>query len=826
MKVTNIVNIDLSIRQNIPFVDAVQGDSARAIEFRLFDKGQPFNVPDGSAVLIRYKRPDGFGGVYDTLPNGEIAYSIIANKVTVVLSHTALGVAGNVDFQITVSNGEDLISAFALEIRVDADPSSDVVDAEDYINISQFVTQESKKNAPYIGDNGNWWVNQEDTGVKAGGGSGGGGADGFSPVAKVTQTDSGATITITDKNGTTTATVTNGKDGAKGDPGEKGEQGIQGDKGDTGPQGIPGTAAQVRINPQTQMWEYANEYDAQGNPIWITSDIKASGEKGDPGKDGTNGKDGTSVTVKSVSESAADGGSNVVTFSDGKTVTIKNGTKGSTGGKGDTGATGQRGTGLLSVTTAPSSYTTAVGGITPKYRMALSTIKTQAGVTEVLLGDTVRYSYYQYPIDYLDASYAYFTERISIRGATGADGTTPVKGTDYFTEADKAEMVEDVKNSIPKPLTGKTIAVLGDSISSVAYTVPNYWQLIAQKTGCTFLDYGVSGSCIAVRANSTTSFVERAANMESADAVLVMGGTNDAGKDILLGEWASTDNTNLYGALNALISLLRTKYYDKPIIFCTPIKSMYEKDNGFPKTMADLKSASASTNLELWHCALAIQAKCAVHGIPVIDLYNASGIGSQLSTFFRENDKLHPSELGECRIANMVQPVLEQQFLHTTENAAEPEEPEASYTNLVPTSVDTDGTVYNGTGYKDDTRLSSSGGVSGSAQTGSATTGFMPYSSLGIIRIKGAKWLNSDGHYYINAYDQNKTFTQGIAASDTQSSTVATYNASTGITTIDMSKLSATNVVRKAFETASYIRINAYGKGADLIITVNQEITA
>ena len=47
-------------------------------------------------------------------------------------------------------------------------------------------------------------------------GGGGGGADGFSPIATVTQTDSGATITITDKNGTTTATVTNGKDGSDG----------------------------------------------------------------------------------------------------------------------------------------------------------------------------------------------------------------------------------------------------------------------------------------------------------------------------------------------------------------------------------------------------------------------------------------------------------------------------------------------------------------------------------------------------------------------------------------------------------------------------------
>lgn len=51
---------------------------------------------------------------------------------------------------------------------------------------------------------------------------------------------------------------------------------------------------------------------------------------------GPAGKDGASVTVKSVSESAADGGINVVTFSDGKTLTVKNGSKGSTGAAGKT----------------------------------------------------------------------------------------------------------------------------------------------------------------------------------------------------------------------------------------------------------------------------------------------------------------------------------------------------------------------------------------------------------------------------------------------------------------------------------------------------------
>lgn len=52
---------------------------------------------------------------------------------------------------------------------------------------------------------------------------------------------------------------------------------------------------------------------------------------------GKDGVDGTSVTVTNVSESTADGGSNVVTFSDGKTLTVKNGSTGVQGEKGDKG---------------------------------------------------------------------------------------------------------------------------------------------------------------------------------------------------------------------------------------------------------------------------------------------------------------------------------------------------------------------------------------------------------------------------------------------------------------------------------------------------------
>ena len=53
-----------------------------------------------------------------------------------------------------------------------------------------------------------------------------------------------------------------------------------------------------------------------------------NGNAGTPGK---NGDDGTSVTVSSVTESTEDGGSNVVTFSDGTKLTVKNGKTGAPG---------------------------------------------------------------------------------------------------------------------------------------------------------------------------------------------------------------------------------------------------------------------------------------------------------------------------------------------------------------------------------------------------------------------------------------------------------------------------------------------------------------
>ena len=202
-------------------------------------------------------------------------------------------------------------------------------------------------------------------------------------------------------------------------------------------------------------------------------------------------------------------------------------------------------------------------------------------------------------------------------------------------------------------------------------------------------------------------------------------------------------------------------------------------------------------------------------------------------TGFSQVEPLFANSIDECTDTTKVY-VLPDGYLYAymkTEIAGG-----ANYTNLVPTSTDTDGSIYNGTGYKDNVRLSSSGGVSGSAQSNSVTTGFMPWTSCGVIRIKGALWnsVDTSKHYYVNFYDASKAFTYYVAAREVIGSTTSPYNLisvsydeATDVTTIDTTAISShsgTAGVSGAIKNGIYFRLTAVGSGENLIVTVNEEI--
>lgn len=102
---------------------------------------------------------------------------------------------------------------------------------------------------------------------------------------------------------------------------------------------------------------------------------------------------------------------------------------------------GQRGYSILNATSGVVSYTTPVGGVSPKFRIEIAALKEQSLVDDVYVGDSIRYSNYIYPIIYIDDTWVYTAARVTIKGG---DGRTPVKGTDYMTDADIEEIVNAV----------------------------------------------------------------------------------------------------------------------------------------------------------------------------------------------------------------------------------------------------------------------------------------------------------------------------------------------------------------------------------------------
>ena len=151
----------------------------------------------------------------------------------------------------------------------------------------------------------------------------------------------------------------------------------------------------------------------------------APGAAGSPGAAGRDGEDGFSPSA-SVTQTASGATISITDKNGTTTANVTNGQDGQPGGKGDTG---ERGTGMLKVTTAPTSYTTQTGGFTPKFRIALSTVKTQSGVDEILVGDILIYSYNHYVVGYVDSDYVYVGAATSFRGAKGATGSAGAAGT-------------------------------------------------------------------------------------------------------------------------------------------------------------------------------------------------------------------------------------------------------------------------------------------------------------------------------------------------------------------------------------------------------------
>lgn len=207
---------------------------------------------------------------------------------------------------------------------------------------------------------------------------------------------------------------------------------------------------------------------SDGSTITVRNGSK--GSHGNPGKDGTNGTNGTSVTVASVSESDADGGNNIITFSDGTTITIKNGSKGSAGATGSAGTKGEKGD-------------KGNDGVTPTIKAAAGTNIGSVGtptVTASTSGTTTTFTFNNLKGlkgDKGDAGTNATTTSVATTSASGLMSSSDKSKLDSIASgANKTTIDSALSSTSTNPVQNKVInsALSGKASSSHTHNVSTY----------------------------------------------------------------------------------------------------------------------------------------------------------------------------------------------------------------------------------------------------------------------------------------------------------------------------------------------------------------
>ena len=492
---------------------------------------------------------------------------------------------------------------------------------------------------------------------------------------------------------------------------------------------------------------------------------------------------------------------------------------GDEGPQGPKGDTGSRGTGLLPVTTAPSSYTTAVGGITPKYRMAISTIKSQAGVTEVLLGDTIRYSYYHYPIAYLDASYAYCTTRVSIRGAPGEPGEDGTDATVTYDSVIAALGYVPIGTGTNTPLTGKKLVFDGDSITASGGGFP---KIIGEKTACVIENQAVGGARLCSNSGNH-SVVDNLPNLPTdGDIYCFQGGINDFWGNTPVGTYTqgdytgTVDPTTIYGALETIFRYALTNFFGKAICFVITHKI---------QNTAYSKNTAGNT---FWDYRKAMIDVCEKYSIPYYDAFAKSGLNgwnaAQAAGLFNNGDGIHPNTQGyeSYYVPQLIS--LFESIVPVGDYEA-PEKP-VTYHNVLKDPelcVDANGNYYNGKGWKEDTYLSYNG-LTESTSPNYDVTGWIKCKIGDVIRLKNiqlCKTVNNASKCIVATVDGKFTAVSSTAWLTAPSAFSDAWQVVTNEAGTDVIQFT---IPTSLSGTLAYFRLCAGTITDASIITVNEEI--
>ena len=360
-------------------------------------------------------------------------------------------------------------------------------------------------NKPHIGRNGNWWIGNEDLGVKAKGEKGQDGQNGRTPVLSIID----GFWAIDDVKTTTK---------------------VQGDKGQNGQDGRTPTLSII-----DGFWAIDG----------VKTTTKAQGEKGQNGQDGHTptftiidgfwAVDGVKTTTKAQGEKGLDGHTPVFTIVDGYWAIdgVKTSTK-AQGEKGQDGQKGQDGSKILAENRAPQASDGAIGDyFIDKAAKIFYGPKTASGWPAIgisLTGNPVVTEDYQLSPDgktlvkWLNGKTRYI------------DMNTDPKLSEVEKIADKAFQVHNIDYDLSTIIVGDKVTELGDFSFSQCTNL----RRIELPDGLTTIGKGVFNSCFNLQyiniPETVTSLGEQAfTNCTKLKTITIPKGINSFGKRTFFG---------------------------------------------------------------------------------------------------------------------------------------------------------------------------------------------------------------------------------------------------------------------------------------------------
>lgn len=135
MTIIHKLSIDLTQQVSPALIDAVQDDCGRALALALHTNGIPWQIPRGISAIVRYRKSDGIGGEYDTLPDGTCAWSAADNILTVALAPQVLTAAGETSLSVALTDGQNTISTFDILLQVQPGLHRCITKSDKYVNV-------------------------------------------------------------------------------------------------------------------------------------------------------------------------------------------------------------------------------------------------------------------------------------------------------------------------------------------------------------------------------------------------------------------------------------------------------------------------------------------------------------------------------------------------------------------------------------------------------------------------------------------------------------------------------------------------------------------